>query len=114
MTITIEEYSDLSGKNRFGEWAAGLDDRTFLRVQTSLRRLEQGNFGNTKSLGEGVHELRIPHGPGYRVYFGNVGPSVVLLLGGGTKQRQQSDIDAAKQAWKEYKCRKSASRDPSG
>jgi putative addiction module killer protein len=69
--------------------------------------MEQGNFSNTKGVGAGVYESRIDFGPGYRVYFGKDGDVVVVLLGGGTKKRQNKDILAAQECWKEYKLRKS-------
>ena len=76
------------------------------RVVAALVRMEQGNFSNTKGIGGGVLECRIDFGPGYRIYFGRDGDSIVILLGGGTKKRQQKDIEAARTLWKEYKRRK--------
>jgi putative addiction module killer protein len=69
-------------------------------------RVEQGNFAATKSVGSGVSELRLDFGPGYRVYFGRDGDRLVVLLGGGSKKRQQADIAAAHALWIEYKKRK--------
>jgi putative addiction module killer protein len=68
--------------------------------------MEQGNYSNVKSVGSGVHECRIDFGPGYRVYFGKDGEHLILLLGGGTKKRQQNDINNAIAAWRDYKNRK--------
>jgi len=65
-----------------------------------------GNFSQSKAVGEGVSELRMDFGPGFRVYFGKDGEQLVILLGGGSKRRQQADIEAAKALWKEYKQRK--------
>jgi putative addiction module killer protein len=65
-----------------------------------------GNLSNTKGVGAGVYECRINFGPGYRVYFGKEGEDVVILLGGGTKQRQQNDIERALEIWSDYKRRK--------
>ncbi len=65
-----------------------------------------GNFSNAKSVGAGVYERRINFGPGYRVYFGKDGELIVILLGGGTKQRQQNDISLALDRWEDYKQRK--------
>jgi putative addiction module killer protein len=73
---------------------------------TAILRVEQGNFSAAKSVGSGVHELRLDFGPGYRVYFGKDGERVVILLGGGTKKRQQVDISAAHALWTDYKKRK--------
>jgi putative addiction module killer protein len=75
-------------------------------VAIALVRMEQGNFSNTKRLGSGVSEFRIDFGPGYRIYFGRDGDRIVILLCGGTKKCQQSDIEKAKVLWKEYKRRK--------
>jgi putative addiction module killer protein len=71
-----------------------------------MTRLALGNFSNVKGVGSGVFECRIDFGPGYRVYFGKDGENLVILLGGGTKKRQQRDIQAALANWREYKRRK--------
>jgi putative addiction module killer protein len=73
--------------------------------------MENGNFSGAKAVGSGVHELRLDFGPGYRVYFGRDGERIVILLGGGSKQRQQTDIAAAQALWAEYKRRKRTERD---
>ena len=65
--------------------------------------MEQGNFSNVKSVGEGVLEYRIDFGPGYRIYFGQDGQTLLILLAGGTKKRQQRDIDEAHAYWRDYK-----------
>jgi len=65
--------------------------------------VEQGNFASSKSVGAGVSELRLDFGPGYRIYFGREGERLVILLGGGTKSRQQADIKNAQALWQEYK-----------
>jgi putative addiction module killer protein len=72
-------------------------------VDRYVRRLEAGNFGAAKALHEGVFELRMDFGPGYRVYFGREGKSIVILLGGGDKRRQDADIAAAVARWRRYK-----------
>lgn len=71
-----------------------------------MARLELGNLSNVKPVGEGVLEYRIDWGPGYRVYFGRDGATLVILLTGGTKQRQQRDIDTAKALWADYRQRR--------
>lgn len=76
------------------------------KVTTALVQLEGGNTSNTKSLGGGIYELKIYFGPGYRVYYGYDGPKIVVLLAGGTKKRQEKDIDTAKKRWAGYKLRK--------
>ncbi len=68
--------------------------------------MEQGNLSNIKGVGAGVSEYRIDFGPGYRVYFGRDGDTLIILLGGDTKKRQQRDIEAARDLWREYKQRK--------
>ena len=75
-------------------------------MTTALRRIEQGNLSSAKGVGGGVFESRIDFGPGYRVYFGSDGDTVIILLGGGTKKRQQSDIETARGLWREYSRRK--------
>ena len=77
------------------------------QITTAVRRLELGNFSNVKGVGAGVFEYRIDFGPGYRVYFGKDGDTLVILLGGGTKKRQDRDIATAQMQWKDYKKRKS-------
>lgn len=73
------------------------------RVTRAIARMEQGNLSQVKAVGEGVLEYRIDFGPGYRVYFGRDGDALVILLTGGTKKRQQRDIDAAHAYWQDYK-----------
>jgi len=68
--------------------------------------MENGNFPNVKSVGQGVHEYKLDFGPGYRIYFGRDGDKIVVLLGGGTKKRQSRDIQTAQTLWQEYKQRK--------
>ena len=75
--------------------------------KTTLLRLAAGNVSHVKSVGQGVSELKIDFGPGYRVYFGRDGLQLVILLGGGTKKRQQADIAEAQNRWSDYKRRKS-------
>ena len=72
-------------------------------MNTYLTRIGNGNLSAVKSVGSGVHECVIDLGPGYRVYLGKDGDKLVILLGGGTKKRQQRDIDRAKELWQEYK-----------
>lgn len=83
-----------------------LDDSTQARITVALDRVERGNLSAAKGVGTGVFELRLDFGPGYRVYFGKDGDTLVILLGGGTKKRQQADIVAAQALWQEYKKRK--------
>ncbi len=104
--IEIREYIDSGGRSPYALWFDGLDARAAAKVATALVRMEQGNLSNAKGVGAGVFECRIDFGPGYRVYFGKDGSALVILLGGGTKKRQQKDIEAAQGLWREYKRRK--------
>ena len=99
----IRYYVEPDGRQPFAEWFADLETTARAKVTRAIVRLEQGNFSNVKSVGEGVFEYRIDFGPGYRVYFGPDGQRLVILLTGGTKKRQQSDIDAARAYWRDYK-----------
>ena len=96
------EYTE-GGHSPFAEWFDDLDAVTAERVDRYILRLEAGNFGAAKSLRDGVFEMRLDFGPGYRVYFGREGKTVVILLGGGSKRRQDADIAAAVARWKRYK-----------
>ena len=104
--LEFREYVDELGRNRYGRWLEGLDDQAAAKVSTALARMYHGNTSNVKSVGSGVSELKIDFGPGLRVYFGMAGKQLVLLLGGGTKRRQQQDIELAQAAWMAYKRRK--------
>ncbi|MBI1252403.1 MAG: type II toxin-antitoxin system RelE/ParE family toxin [Alphaproteobacteria bacterium] len=88
----------------FAEWIDTLRDRAgAAQVLRRLARLERGNPGNVAPVGEGVSELKIDVGPGYRVYFGQHGEDVVIILGGGDKSSQDRDIKAAKKLWAAWK-----------
>jgi putative addiction module killer protein len=97
----IREYV-ADGRSPFGEWFENLDSVTAARVDRYVRRLESGNFGAAKVVGEGVSEQRLDFGPGYRVYFGRDGKTLIILLGGGSKRRQDTDIAAVIARWKRY------------
>ena len=101
--IEIREYIDNVGRNHFGAWRTKLDAITRARIDVVLDRLERGNTSVMKGVGAGVAELRLDFGPVYRIYCGRDGETLVILLAGGTKQRQQSDITEAKSLWKQYK-----------
>ena len=99
----LEMYCMPSGKVPFREWFESLDRQVQFRVDRFLDRLKQGAAKNeTKHLGGGVSELRIHFGPGYRIYFAEVENRIILLLMGGSKRRQQADIDKAKEYWRIY------------
>ena len=101
--IELRYYVDDDGGSPFEAWFTTLDVHAEAKVAVALARLEQGNLSNAKGVGEGVLEYRIDWGPGYRVYFGRDGDVLVILLTGGTKQRQARDIAAAKALWRDYK-----------
>lgn len=104
--IELVAYIDDAGEAPFVEWLSGIDRQAVNRVTIALDRLEGGNTGQLKSLGGGVHELRIPFGPGYRIYVGQDGERLVILLTGGTKRRQSRDIARARGLWADYKLQK--------
>jgi len=101
-SFEIREYVE-NGRSPYKAWHDGLDNVTADRVDRYIRRLEEGNFGAAKALQEGVFELRMDFGPGYRVYYGREGRTVVILLGGGSKRRQDADIATAVARWKRYR-----------
>jgi putative addiction module killer protein len=103
--IRIEEYVS-DGKSPFRRWFDDLDARAAAIVTVAVERLAEGNTSNVKSIGEGAAELKINRGPGYRVYFGWDGEALVILLGGGTKQRQQTILTPHSAAWRDHRKRK--------
>ena len=103
----IEYFIAESGKKPFKEWLDGLKDvsgRAKIRVR--LDRVRLGNLGDNRAVGEGVHELRVDYGPGYRVYFALDGNRLILLLLGGDKSSQEKDISKAKEYWREHQRRR--------
>jgi putative addiction module killer protein len=104
--IEVREYLDEQGRSPYGQWFDRLNVTAAVKVATAIHRMEQGNLSNVKGVGAGVYEYRLDFGPGYRIYFGKDGERLVILLAGGTKQRQQADIKAAKANWQDYKRRK--------
>ena len=92
----IVDYLTRGGVDPFLEWVRGLSDRQArARVLVRVQRMASGNFGDYKQLADGVCELRIDYGPGYRVYYARVGSKLILLLVGGDKRKQQVDIETA-------------------
>jgi putative addiction module killer protein len=102
----LREYLTADGRSPFAHWLEGLRDRRArARIDTRLARVRLGNLGDYQSLGDGVYELRVFYGPGYRVYFAFEAQRVVLLLAGGIKDTQPRDIATAKSYWADYRSR---------
>lgn len=104
--MQVLEYLEPSGRSSFAHWFDRLDGQAAAKVTIALTRMRNGNLSNAKGVGGGVLEYRIDFGPGYRIYLGFDGDTIIILLGGGTKQRQQNDIAAAQARWADYKRRK--------
>lgn len=103
MKLAIREYTTPKGENPFRDWLKSLDLRVQARIQSRVLRFEAGNLGDHKSVGGGVWEARLDFGPGYRLYFGKDGFSMILLLMGGDKASQSKDIRAAQSHWTDYR-----------
>ncbi|MEH2314777.1 MAG: type II toxin-antitoxin system RelE/ParE family toxin [Nostoc sp.] len=105
----IRNYLTGDGKNIFDEWLDSLRDRRAkAKIRARLDRVEDGNLGDCKSVGEGVFELRIDYGSGYRIYFGQEGITIIILLCGGDKSTQERDIGKAQEYWKDYRSKDNA------
>ncbi|MFC1681313.1 type II toxin-antitoxin system RelE/ParE family toxin [Pseudomonadota bacterium] len=104
--MEVREYLDAEGNSPYAKWFDRLNATAAVKVATAIHRIEQGNFSNVKGVGAGIYEYRIYFGPGYRIYFGKAGDSLVILLAGGTKKRQYLDVTTAKAHWRDYKRRK--------
>ena len=102
----IRNYATTSGREPFEEWLDSLrDKKTQAIVLERLNRLRLGNFGDCRHLGEGIYELRIHYGPGYRIYFGELDKVIVILLCGGAKRTQKRDVKRAREYWQELRNR---------
>lgn len=106
--LRVLEYLDIAGISPFRRWFDRLDAPAAAKVTVATARMATGNFGDSKPVGSGVVECRIDFGPGFRVYFGRDGDELVILLAGGTKKNQQTDIAEAKRRWQDYKKRSRA------
>jgi putative addiction module killer protein len=106
-SVEILEYLERNGRSPYAEWFESLSAPAAAKVAVAITRLAQGNFSNVKGVGGGVYEYRVNFGPGLRIYLGKDGGRLVILLAGGTKKRQQKDIEDAKARWQDYKKRKS-------
>ena len=102
MALTVREYLSAEGRNPFREWLRSLTKAVGARIQLRVQRFELGNLGDHKNVGEGVWEARVMFGPGYRIYFGKDGDSIIVLLVGGDKGSQAKDIERAREFWRDY------------
>mgnify|MGYP001447820310 FL=1 len=105
VVIEVREYLADDGRSPYARWFNNLNAQAAAKVAIAVTRIAQGNLSNAKSVGAGI-QYRIDYGPGYRIYFGRDGDRLVILLGGGTKKRQQDDIRGAQALWADYKRRK--------
>ena len=104
--MELLRYRRADGVEPFTEWLNDLrDTNAAARIRLRLRRIEAGNFGDCQPVGEGLQELRVHLGAGYRIYFGRHGEALVILICGGDKSSQTRDINRAKALWLEWKRR---------
>ena len=102
----LQHYLDSGQRSPYLEWLRRLPDRrASIAIERRLNRVELGNFGDHRACRDGVWELRIDVGPGYRVYYALLGPHSVLLLGGGDKRSQRADLDKAYANWQDWQRR---------
>jgi|ERR1700730_2682667 putative addiction module killer protein len=101
--LEVRYYVAEDGRSPYADWFSSLDPVARAKVAAAIARIAQGNLSNIKPVGEGVLEYRINFGPGYRIYLGRDGNVLVILLTGGTKKRQQRDIEAATRFWQAYR-----------
>ena len=103
--MRVREYIREDGTNPYKKWFDSLDTQAAARISVAKARLELGNTSNIKWF-EGIGEYKIDWGPGYRIYLAQDGKSLIVLFGGGTKKKQQADINKVKELLREYKIRK--------
>lgn len=107
----VRIYITPNGKRPYKNWLDSLKDiKAVAKIEARIDRIEEGNFGDVKGITKGVCELRIDYGPGYRVYFGQIGVSIVLLLCGGDKSTQAQDVVKAQEYWEDYRSREDAEK----
>lgn len=107
----IRNYLTEEGRSPFEEWLDSLrDTKARATIKARLKRVAFGNLGDYRSLGGGVYEFRIDYGPGYRLYFGQIGSTIILLLCGGDKSTQDQDIRKSLEYWENYKRRENADK----
>src|SRR5438876_8813066 len=108
--VEIRHYVDRAGRDVFDEWLTSLRDaRAQAKIAIRVNRLAAGNFGDCKSLRQGLYELRVDWGPGYRVYYAMIGKGCILLLCGGDKRKQSADIERALEFLKDHRERSGTS-----
>jgi len=105
ITRQVEVYSDANGKEPFWRWIKKLDRPVRARIEVRLRKLAKNQFGDHRGIEEGISELRFHFGSGWRVYYGEDGTTIVILVG-GDKDTQTEDIKRAKEYWRDYNARK--------
>jgi putative addiction module killer protein len=110
MVIEVRVYEAENGNCPFDDWFNDLDATLAAKVTVAVNRIEGGHQSGLKPVGGGVSEWRIHSGPGLRIYLAFDGETLVILLGGGTKRRQDNDIEQAISAWQDYKSRKQSDR----
>ena len=104
MPFEVRHYVNAAGADVFADWLVALADRQAqTRIEARIDRLERGLFGDCDPVGDGVWELRVDWGPGYRVYYARAGHTILLILCGGDKRKQQADINRAKEYWNDFK-----------
>jgi putative addiction module killer protein len=108
--VVVQEYVCEDGLSPFRSWFDALDPHASAKVATAVIRLELGNLSNVKWIGGGLGEYRIDWGPGYRIYLTQDGDDLVILFVGGSKRRQQADINRAGVLLNEYRARKAAAK----
>ncbi len=102
----VKLYERTDEEVPFEKWFRSLHENAAAKVTAAIRRMELGNFGDHKSVGNGVWERKIDYGKGFRLYYAKDGEELIVLLCGGTKSRQQKDIEQAKSFWADYRKRK--------
>ncbi len=107
--MRVQQYVGEDGSIPYQKWFDSLDTQAAVKIAVAISRLELGNTSNIKWF-DGIGEYRIDFGPGYRIYLAQDGKELIILLGGGTKKRQQSDINKAIELFQEYKKRKKNSQ----
>jgi putative addiction module killer protein len=106
--LQVLEYLDRRGRSPYAAWFDSLSAEAAAKVAAAVYRIAEGNLSGVKGVGSGVLERKIDFGPGYRIYFGREGSTLVILLGGSSKHRQEDAISVAAERWSDYKRRKAS------